>query len=190
MPRARDVASRVGPPVSSPTFLAAEPGPRVPVRALTLTGVETPRAFDGFNQQPGDRSPRLDNSANVFEGRRHRGPASVFRPPRAVAPLREVNDLRPRPGLLPSCRSAMCSSLGLAACLGRTAWVLRIRFYNRRSLTCTRRKNTLSGGSSPGAVGKSRRRSAPRSSRTRRRRRRSRGRWTISRSSSLQRLRA
>jgi len=37
--------------------------------------------------------------------------------------------------------------------LGCTAWVLRTRFYNRLSLTSTRRENTLFGGSSPSAVG-------------------------------------
>ena len=38
--------------------------------------------------------------------------------------------------------------------LGCTAWVRRTRFYNRLSLTCTRRKNTLSGACPPSAVGK------------------------------------
>jgi len=38
--------------------------------------------------------------------------------------------------------------------LGCTAWVRRIRFYNRLSLTCTRRKNTLFGACPPSAVGK------------------------------------
>jgi hypothetical protein len=62
----------------------------------------------------GDQPPRLDHRPAVH--RRHsRGPASVFRPPRAVAPLREVNDDRPRPGLSPSCRLTTPSSWGLAA---------------------------------------------------------------------------
>ena len=38
--------------------------------------------------------------------------------------------------------------------LGRTAGVLRIRFYNRRLLTSTRRENTLFGDCPPNAVGK------------------------------------
>jgi hypothetical protein len=58
--------------------------------------------------------------------------------------LREENDERPRPGLAPSCRLAMCSSWGLTAFLGRTAGMLRIRFYNRRLLTSTRRETRSS----------------------------------------------
>jgi hypothetical protein len=42
--------------------------------------------------------------------------------------------------------------------------MLRIRFYNRRLLTSTRRKNTLFGDFPPSAVEKLRRRSASRSS--------------------------
>lgn len=70
--------------------------------------------------------------------------------------------------------------------------MLQIRFYNRRLLTSTRRKNTLFGDYPPSAVEKPRRRSASRSSSKTWRRRRSLrgGRRTTSRSSGLQRLRA
>lgn len=160
MPRARDVAPRFGPPISTPAFLATEPGPRVPVSGLALTGVETPRAFGGFNQQPGDRSPRLDHGTLRFAGHHHRGPASVLRPPRAVAPFREVNDTGPvRAFCLPvarRCAPRWASRLTLDAppeCFESAS-------TTDVSLTSTRRETTLSGDSAPSAVGKSRRRSA------------------------------
>jgi hypothetical protein len=47
--------------------LPRSPGLASRSAGLALTGVETPRAFGGFNQRPGDRSQRLDHGTNVLQ---------------------------------------------------------------------------------------------------------------------------
>lgn len=157
---------------------------------LALRRIETPRAFHGFNQQLGTNR-RGSITGQLFCRRRHRGLASASQPPLAFAPLREVNDGRPRPGLSPSCRWAMPSSWGLAA----FPWTHRRDASNPLlqptfRVTSTRSKNTCSGDFPPRAVGKPagvRLRDPPRN---RALVRCSGRRRTTSRSSSLQRLRA
>jgi len=153
MPRARDVAPRVGPPVSTLTFLAAEPGPGVPSSV-----------FGALRRRDPTRLPRTQSAAGgpvteprswtiQIAGHHHRGPASAFRPPRAVAPLREVNDSDPV--------RALCLPVAWR-CAPR--WALRLslgappRCFESASttdvlLTSTRRENTLSGDCPPSAVG-------------------------------------
>jgi hypothetical protein len=121
------------PPVSTLACLFAEPGSRVPAGVVSAIRYRDPTRLPRIQSTAGGPAIETRSSEPTIR-RTHQSRARL--PPfgvlRAVAPLREVNDDRPRPGLSPSCRSAMCSSWGLAAFLGRTAWMLRIRFYNRR----------------------------------------------------------
>jgi hypothetical protein len=79
MPRARDVTPRCGLAVSK----TAEPGRGAWIslsggRVLALTSTETPRAFHGFNQPPGDRQPRLDQGTNDSKDATTEGPRRPF----------------------------------------------------------------------------------------------------------------
>jgi hypothetical protein len=113
MPRARcHPAGRPG-SLSLPR-LAAEPGPRVLRSGFSAPPYRGPTRLPRIQSTIGDQSSRLDHWP-ASRRRRHRGLTSALRPPLAVAPLREVNDGRPRPGLSPSCRWAMPSSWSLAA---------------------------------------------------------------------------
>jgi hypothetical protein len=190
MPRARDVTPWFGPPVSTPTFLATEPGPRVPISGVSAHRCRDPTRLRRIQSATGGPVTEARSWDPTICRTHHRGPASVLRPPRTVAPFREVNDV----GLV----QAFCLPVA-RRCAPR--WASRLALdappecfesasTTDVSLTSTRRENTLSGDFLPSAVGKSRRRSASRSSRTGRRRRRSRGRRTTLRSPSLQRLRA
>jgi hypothetical protein len=85
---------------------------------LALPPDRDPTRLPRIQSMVGDQPPRLDHRPAIRR-RHHRGPASVFRPPRAVAPLREVNDDLPRPGLSPSCRLATRSSWGVPRSLLR-----------------------------------------------------------------------
>jgi hypothetical protein len=142
----RAVTPRGGPAVSSLPRLAAEPGPRVLRNGFSAPPYRDPTRLPRIQSTIGDQSSRLDHWPTIRR-RRHRGLASASRPPLAVAPLREVNDGRPRPGLSPSCRWAMPSSWSLAA----FPWTHRRDASNPLlqptfRVTSTRSKNTLSGG--------------------------------------------
>jgi hypothetical protein len=101
--------------VSKLTLLLAEPGSRVPASGFSAHRYRDPTRL------PRTRSAAGGPAAEArFDGQRirrtlNRGLAPALRPLRTVAPLREENDERPRPGPAPSCRLAMCSSWGLAA---------------------------------------------------------------------------
>ena len=115
MPRARDVTPRFGPPISTLAYRIAEPGSRVPASVFSALRYREPTRLPRIQSMTGGPAVEARSNIRRFAGHFDRGPASASRRPRAVAPLREVNDERPRPGLAPSCRSAMCSSWGLAA---------------------------------------------------------------------------
>jgi hypothetical protein len=140
--------------VSKLTLLFAEPGSRVPASGFSAHRYRDPTRLPRTRSAAGGPAAEArfydQRIRRTFQSRAHRDLAAIA----SHAPLREENDDRPRPGLTPSCRLAMCSSWGLAAFLGRTAGVLRIRFYNRRLLTSTRRENTLFGDCPPNAVGR------------------------------------
>jgi hypothetical protein len=190
MPRARAVTPRFGPAVSSLPRLAAEPGPRSLWSGFSAPLDRDPTRLPRIQSMVGDQPPRIDHRPAIRR-RHHRGPASVFRPPRAVASLREVNDELPRPGLSPSCRLAIPSSWGLAAFPRRhrrdaSNPLLQPTFR----VTSTRSESTTSGDFPPSAVGNPagvRLRDPPRAGRLSAARGRRR---TTSRSSGLQRLRA
>jgi len=86
--------------------LAAEPGSRVPAGGFSAHRYRDPTRLPRIQSTVGDQPPRLDRGPAIHR-RRNRGLASAFRPLRAVAPFREENDERPRPGPSPSCRWAM-----------------------------------------------------------------------------------
>jgi len=142
MPRAR--CHPAGPPGSlSLPRLAAEPGPRVLRSGFSAPPYRDPTRLPRIQSTIGDQSSRLDHWP-ASRRRRHRGLTSALRPPLAVAPLREVNDGRPRPGLSPSCRWAMPSSWSLAA----FSWTHRRDASNPLlqptfHVTSTRRKHPL-----------------------------------------------
>jgi len=154
MPRARAVTPRCGPAVSSLPRLAVEPGSRSRRSGFSAPPYRDPARLPRIRSTVGDQPSRLDQRPAIRR-RHHRGPRWAFRPPLAVAPLREVNDDRPRPDLSPSCRWAMPSLSGLAA-FPRTHRrdasnpLLQPTFR----VTSTRSKNTLSGDFPPSAVGK------------------------------------
>jgi hypothetical protein len=110
MPRARDVTPRCGPPVSTLTFLAAEPGSRIPASGFSAHRRRDPTRLPRIQSAAGGPAAEARSRDQQIAGRHNRGPASTFRLPQAVAPLREANDDGPRPGSPPSCRLAMCSS--------------------------------------------------------------------------------
>jgi hypothetical protein len=89
--------------------LAAEPGPRFPASGVSAHRYRDPTRLPRTQSTVGDQPPRLDRRPTMSR-RRNRGLASAFRPLRAVAPMREENDDRPRPGPSPSCRWAIRSS--------------------------------------------------------------------------------
>jgi hypothetical protein len=154
MPRARAVTPWCGPAVSSLPRLAAEPGSRLRWSGFSALSWRDPTRLPRIRSTVGDQPPRLDQRPAIRR-RHHRGRASIFRPPLAVAPLREVNDDPPRPSLSPSCRWAMHALLGLAA----FPWLHRRDASNPLlqptfRVTSTRSKNTLSGDFPPSAVGK------------------------------------
>jgi len=152
MPRARAVTPRCGPAVSSLPRLAAEPGSRSLRSGFSAPPYRDPTRLPRIQSTVGDQPPRLDQRPAIRR-RHHRGPHRSF-DLRAVAPLREVNDDRPRPGLSPSCRWATRSLWGLAA----FSWRYRRDASNPLlqptfRVTSTRSKNTLSGGGHPASSG-------------------------------------
>jgi hypothetical protein len=111
MPRARDVTPRFRPPVSTPASLVAEPGSRVPGGVFSAAWYRDPTRLPRIQSTTGGPAAEARSKGRLFAGRIHRVAYSApFGTLQALAPLREVNDDRPRPGLSTSCRSAMCSS--------------------------------------------------------------------------------
>jgi len=77
---------------------------------LALRRIETPRAFHGFNQQPGDRPPRLDRGTNYSKDAAIEGSRRPFDLREPLHPCAKRMTGSPVPGPSPSCRLAMCSS--------------------------------------------------------------------------------
>jgi len=190
MPRARDVTPRGRPAVSKLPCLAAEPGPRIPARVFSAHRHETPRAFHGFNQPPGDRSPRLDRgptNRRTPQSRGSRRPFDLREPSHRCAKRMTAGPVRAvRLPVARRCAPRGASRLSSDA----SPWCFESASTTDVSLASTRRKNTLFGGCPPSAVGKPAGvplRDPPRAGVTASVRGRRR---TTSRSSGLQRLRA
>jgi hypothetical protein len=132
MPRARDVAPWLGLAVSKRTSLAAEPGSRSPAGVFSARRGRDPTRLPRIQSAAGGPDAEARSRGQRFEGRRNRGLTPPFGLREPLHPFAKRMTAGPVPGLLPSCRLAMCSSWGLAAFLGHIAEVLRIRFYNRR----------------------------------------------------------
>jgi hypothetical protein len=133
--------------------LAAEPGSRFPAGGFSAHRCRDPTRLPRTQSTVGDQPPRLDRWPTI---RRHinRGPASVFRPPRAVAPFREENDDRPRSGpfaFLSLGDALLVEPRGLPWTHHRDASNPLLQPTFR--VTSTRNKNILFGDFPPSAVG-------------------------------------
>lgn len=95
MPRARDVTTQCGTPASTLALLAAWPGPRAPMSEVSAHQCRDPARLPRIRSAIGGPIAEARWGDLGFTGCHHQGLASAFRLPRAVAPLREVNDLGP-----------------------------------------------------------------------------------------------
>jgi hypothetical protein len=136
MPRARDVAPWLGLAVSKRTSLAAEPGSRSPAGVFSARRGRDPTRLPRIQSAAGGPDAEARSRGQRFEGRRNRGLTPPFGLREPLHPFAKRMTAGPVPGLLPSCRLAMCSSWGpcgfpWAHCRGASNPLLQPTFRSR-----------------------------------------------------------